>query len=221
MKKDTAVMAIISKEQDIAATTSMKDMMSMTGTAATIMTGMKDTTAITTIRSMRKDTAAITMMERKVDITAATITRNKMQIISKSEEDTRKAGKSFAETLEKGDVVSLRGSLGAGKTVFAKGIAESLGIEEAIVSPTFTIVQEYDGRIKMYHLDLYRLSGEDEFESMGGEDFLYSDGVALIEWSEKIESMLPESTIYVDISIDDDGNRVINVEGGRHEYSLS
>lgn len=221
MKKDTAVMAIISKEQDIAATTSMKDMMSMTGTAATIMTGMKDTTAITTIRSMRKDTAAITMMERKVDITAATITRNKMQIISKSEEDTRKAGKSFAETLEKGDVVSLRGSLGAGKTVFAKGIAESLGIEEAIVSPTFTIVQEYDGRIKMYHLDLYRLSGEDEFESMGGEDFLYSDGVALIEWSEKIESMLPESTIYVDISIGDDGNRVINVEGGRHEYSLS
>lgn len=221
MKKDTAVMAIISKEQDIAATTSMKDMMSMTGTAATIMTGMKDTTAITTIRSMRKDTAAITMMERKVDITAATITRNKMQIISKSEEDTRKAGKSFAETLEKGDVVSLRGSLGAGKTVFAKGIAESLGIEEAIVSPTFTIVQEYDGRIKMYHLDLYRLSGEDEFESMGGEDFLYSDGVALIEWSEKIESMLPESTIYVDISIDDDGNRVINVGGGRHEYSLS
>ena len=161
------------------------------------------------------------MMERKVDITAATITRNKMQIISKSEEDTRKAGKSFAETLEKGDVVSLRGSLGAGKTVFAKGIAESLGIEEAIVSPTFTIVQEYDGRIKMYHLDLYRLSGEDEFESMGGEDFLYSDGVALIEWSEKIESMLPESTIYVDISIDDDGNRVINVEGGRHEYSLA
>lgn len=221
MKKDTAVLAIISKEQDIAATTSMKDMMSMTGTAATIMTGMKDTTAITTIRSMRKDTAAITMMERKVDITAATITRNKMQIISKSEEDTRKAGKSFAETLEKGDVVSLRGSLGAGKTVFAKGIAESLGIEEAIVSPTFTIVQEYDGRIKMYHLDLYRLSGEDEFESMGGEDFLYSDGVALIEWSEKIESMLPESTIYVDISIGDDGNRVINVEGGRHEYSLS
>ena len=221
MKKGTAVMAIISKEQDTAATTSMKDMTGMTGIAATIMTGMKDTTAITTIRSMRKGTAAIIMMERKVDITAATITRNKMQIISKSEEDTRKAGKSFAETLEKGDVVSLRGSLGAGKTVFAKGIAESLGIEEAIVSPTFTIVQEYDGRLKMYHLDLYRLSGEDEFESMGGEDFLYSDGVALIEWSEKIESMLPESTIYVDISIDDDGNRVINVEGGRHEYSLS
>ena len=153
------------------------------------------------------------MMERKVDITAATITRNKMQIISKSEEDTRKAGKSFAETLEKGDVVSLRGSLGAGKTVFAKGIAESLGIEEAIVSPTFTIVQEYDGRIKMYHLDLYRLSGEDEFESMGGEEFLYPDGVTLIEWSEKIEDMLPDDTVYINITINDDQSRDIEIKG--------
>ena len=144
-----------------------------------------------------------------------------MQIISKSEEDTRKAGKAFASSLEKGDVVSLRGSLGAGKTVFAKGIAQSLLIEEAIVSPTFTIVQEYDGRLKMYHLDLYRLSGEDEFESMGGEDFLYSDGVTLIEWSEKIESMLPQSTIFVDITIEENGDRRINVEGGKHEYSLT
>ena len=144
-----------------------------------------------------------------------------MQIVSKSEEDTRKAGKAFASSLEKGDVVSLRGSLGAGKTVFAKGIAESLLIEEAIVSPTFTIVQEYDGRLKMYHLDLYRLSGEDEFESMGGEDFLYPDGVTLIEWSEKIESMLPLSTIFVEITIEENGERLINVEGGKHEYSLT
>ena len=116
-----------------------------------------------------------------------------MTIISKSEEDTRKAGEIFASSLQEGDVISLRGNLGAGKTVFAKGIAKGLGIEEAIVSPTFTIVQEYDGRMRMYHLDLYRLSGEDEFESMGGEDFLYSDGVSLIEWSEKIESM-PENS---------------------------
>lgn len=144
-----------------------------------------------------------------------------MTIISKSEEDTRKAGEIFASSLQEGDVVSLRGSLGAGKTVFAKGIAKGLGIEEAIISPTFTIVQEYDGRMRMYHLDLYRLSGEDEFESMGGEDFLYSDGVSLIEWSEKIESMLPSSTIYVNIEILENGERAVSAEGGRHEYSLA
>lgn len=164
---------------------------------------------------------ALAIMGMKKDIAPA-ITRNKrMQIISKNEEETRKAGRVFSDSLIKGDVISLRGSLGAGKTVFAKGIAEALNIEEAIVSPTFTIVQEYDGRLKMYHLDLYRLSGEDEFESMGGEDFLYPDGVTLIEWSEKIESMLPDSTIYVDITILENGDRLIKAEGGCHEYSLA
>ena len=91
-----------------------------------------------------------------------------MRSLSASETETE--GRKLGESLRKGDVVSLRGSLGAGKTVLAKGIAESLGITEAIVSPTFTIVQEYSGREKLYHLDLYRLSGEDEFESMGGEE---------------------------------------------------
>lgn len=144
-----------------------------------------------------------------------------MEYLSKTAEDTEKAGKNFAKHLEKGDVISLRGSLGAGKTVFAKGIARQLGITEAIVSPTFTLVQEYEGIMKLFHLDLYRLSGEDEFESMGGEDFLYPDGVSLIEWSEKIEDMLPESTIFVDITINEDQSRLIRIEGGNHEYSLS
>ncbi len=142
-------------------------------------------------------------------------------VTTHSEEETIRAASLFSSSLLKGDVISLRGSLGAGKTVFAKGIAKGLKIEEAILSPTFTIVQEYEGLIRMYHLDLYRLSGVDEFEAMGGEDFLYPDGVALIEWSEKIESMLPESTIFVDIKINDDGSREIRAEGGRHEYSLS
>lgn len=137
-----------------------------------------------------------------------------MKYLSHSEDETQKIGYEVAEKIKKGDVISLTGSLGAGKTVFAKGFAKQLGIKEAIVSPTFTLVQEYDGREKMYHLDLYRLSGEDEFESMGGEDFLYSDGVTLIEWSEKIESMLPDDTIYVRITINEDLTRTIEITGG-------
>ena len=126
--------------------------------------------------------------------------------------ETEEEGRRLGETLRKGDVVSLRGSLGAGKTVLAKGIAKALGITEAIVSPTFTLVQEYDGKEKLYHLDLYRLSGGDEFESMGGEEFLYPDGITLIEWSEKIEDMLPDSTIFVTVDILPDGSRDIDIK---------
>ena len=136
-----------------------------------------------------------------------------MRVMSSSEQETRELGKRMSQKVTPGTVISLRGSLGAGKTVFAKGFALGLGITEAIVSPTFTLVQEYDGRLKLYHLDLYRLSGEDEFESMGGEDFLYSDGVALIEWSEKIEDMLPDDTIFINITINEDLTRSIEIRG--------
>ena len=136
-----------------------------------------------------------------------------MRVISSSEQETRELRKRMSQKVTPGTVISLRGSLGAGKTVFAKGFALGLGITEAIVSPTFTLVQEYDGRLKLYHLDLYRLSGEDEFESMGGEDFLYSDGVALIEWSEKIEDMLPDDTIFINITINEDLTRSIEIRG--------
>ena len=136
-----------------------------------------------------------------------------MIFTSASEKETKELGSRMAASVRKGTVISLRGSLGAGKTVFAKGFAEGLGITEAIVSPTFTLVQEYEGRMKMYHLDLYRLSGEDEFESMGGEDFLYSDGVTLIEWSEKIEDMLPDDTVFISITINEDLTRRIEIRG--------
>ena len=145
-----------------------------------------------------------------------------MSFSTKSTEETEELGFRFGSTLKRGDVVSLRGSLGAGKTVLAKGIAKSLGITEAVVSPTFTLVQEYDGREKLYHLYIYRLSGEDEFESMGGEDFLYPDGITLIEWSEKIESMLPDETIYVNVTINDDLSRTITITGDEeNEHSFA
>lgn len=144
-----------------------------------------------------------------------------MKYMTGSAIDTEELGKKLGYTLSKGDVISLRGSLGAGKTVLAKGIAKALDIDEAIVSPTFTLVQEYDGKMKMYHLDLYRLSGEDEFESMGGEEFLYPEGITLVEWSEKIESMLPDNTIYINIAINNDETRTIEIKRGEKDYEYS
>ncbi len=136
-----------------------------------------------------------------------------MKFESKNVADTLALGRRLGKACRPGTVISLRGSLGAGKTVIAKGVAEALGITEAIVSPTFTLVQEYEGTMPMYHMDLYRISGTEEFEMIGGEEMLYSDGVALVEWSEKIEPMLPDDTVYVELEILPDQSRVIDVEG--------
>jgi len=136
-----------------------------------------------------------------------------MKVTSNDVKDTLALGRKLGQHLKSGNVVSLRGNLGAGKTVLAKGVALSLDINEPIVSPTFTLVQEYEGKMKMYHIDLYRISGEEEFEMMGGEEFLYSSGICLIEWSEKIQDMLPKNTIYVNITINKDQSREIEIKG--------
>ena len=130
-------------------------------------------------------------------------------------EDMEALGRGIGEKCTPGTVISLRGSLGAGKTVFAKGVARSLGIDEAIVSPTFTLVQEYQGRLPMYHLDLYRITSEDDFQMIGGEDMLYSDGVTLVEWSEIINDTLPVGTLFVQITVNDDQSRTVVIKGGK------
>lgn len=130
-----------------------------------------------------------------------------------TEEETKEVGRKLGEIATTGTVISLRGPLGAGKTIIAKGIAEALGITEAIVSPTFTLVQEYEGRLPMHHLDLYRIDGIEDFEGIGGEELLYSAGITVIEWSEKIEELLPSETIRVTLQIQKDGSREIAVEG--------
>ncbi|MFC2821686.1 MAG: tRNA (adenosine(37)-N6)-threonylcarbamoyltransferase complex ATPase subunit type 1 TsaE [Sphaerochaeta sp.] len=135
-------------------------------------------------------------------------------VVCKTAEDMEKLGRQIGETCEPGSVISLRGSLGAGKTVFAKGIARCLGIQEAIVSPTFTLLQEYDGRIPMYHMDLYRITSEEDFQMIGGEDMLYSNGVCLIEWSEIINHMLPKKTLFIEITVNEDQSRTVRLTGG-------
>jgi tRNA threonylcarbamoyladenosine biosynthesis protein TsaE len=134
------------------------------------------------------------------------------EIVCKTEEDMVKLGNRFGELAKPGMIISLRGSLGAGKTVFARGVARSLGIEEAIVSPTFTLVQEYDGRLPMYHMDLYRITSSEDFEMIGGEDMLYSDGVCLIEWSEIINEMLPKDTVFINITVNPDQSRTVTID---------
>ncbi len=134
------------------------------------------------------------------------------EIICKTEDDMVKLGNRFGEIAKPGMVISLRGSLGAGKTVFARGVARSLGIEEAIVSPTFTLVQEYDGKLPMYHMDLYRITSQEDFEMIGGEDMLYSNGICLIEWSEIIDEMLPKDTIFINITVNSDQSRTVTID---------
>lgn len=136
-----------------------------------------------------------------------------MTIISHSEEETRAFGYHLGKVCKPGTVISLRGSLGAGKTVLAKGLALALGISEPIVSPTFTLIQEYEGTLPLHHMDLYRIGSTEEFEMIGGEELLYSNGVTLIEWSEKIADMLPDSTLYVDIGIMPNQERTITLQG--------
>ena len=135
-------------------------------------------------------------------------------VTCRTADDMENLGKEIGTTCTSGSVISLRGSLGAGKTVFAKGVARSLGIREAIVSPTFTLVQEYEGRLPMYHMDLYRITSEEDFQMIGGEDMLYSDGVCLVEWSEIINDILPSGTLFVQITVNDDQSRTVVLSGG-------
>ncbi|MCF0262253.1 MAG: tRNA (adenosine(37)-N6)-threonylcarbamoyltransferase complex ATPase subunit type 1 TsaE [Sphaerochaetaceae bacterium] len=135
-------------------------------------------------------------------------------VICKTEQDMETLGKTLGQTCKSGCVISLRGSLGAGKTVLTRGVARALGIQEAIVSPTFTRLQEYEGTIPMYHMDLYRISSEEDFQMIGGEDLLYSDGVCLIEWSEVINAMLPKKTLFIEIIVNPDQSRTVTLKGG-------
>lgn len=120
-----------------------------------------------------------------------------------SPEETYALGKSLGEAAKAGDVFCLNGDLGVGKTVFTQGFANGLGIMEPVNSPTFTIVQQYDdGRLPLYHFDVYRIGDISEMDEIGYEDCFYGEGVCLIEWSNLIEEILPDRVIRVTIEKD-------------------
>ena len=120
-----------------------------------------------------------------------------------SPEETYALAKSLGEQAVPGTVYTLTGDLGVGKTVFAQGLARGLGIEEAVGSPTFTIVQVYDeGRLPFYHFDVYRIGDIEEMAEIGYEDYFYGDGVCLVEWAELIEELLPKNRVALLIEKD-------------------
>ena len=121
--------------------------------------------------------------------------------ISVSAAETMRLGEKLGGFLAPGSVVALSGGLGAGKTCFTKGIALALGISDEITSPTYTIVREYEGAVPLRHIDTYRLSGEADFELIGGEELIDEDRVVVVEWPEKIARFLPQDTVFVDIEI--------------------
>jgi tRNA threonylcarbamoyladenosine biosynthesis protein TsaE len=122
---------------------------------------------------------------------------------SGSPEETFKIAYDMAVKSKPGDIICLSGDLGVGKTVFTKGFAKGLGIEEPVVSPTFTIVQVYEsGRMPLYHFDVYRIDDIDEMDEIGYEDCFFGQGVSLVEWADKIEELLPDNCTRVTISKD-------------------
>ncbi len=122
---------------------------------------------------------------------------------SESPEDTFSLGEKMGKSIEKGSIIALCGDLGTGKTVFTKGLAKGLGIDEDITSPTFNILKCYQsGRLPLYHFDVYRIGDVSEMDEIGYEDCFFGDGVSLVEWAEIIEELLPEETIRIRIKKD-------------------
>lgn len=134
------------------------------------------------------------------------------KFITSSAEETEAVAENFARTLKGTEVIAMFGSMGAGKTAFTRGLARGLGIDEGVSSPTFALVNEYNGKFNMYHFDMYRVGSWDDLYSTGFFDY-QDNGIMIIEWSENIEEFLPENHITVKIDILDENTRKIIIEG--------
>ena len=127
-----------------------------------------------------------------------------LKVKSNSPEETKKFGRKLGEKLKPGDIVCLQGNLGAGKTVLAKGICAGLGVKEEITSPTYNVINEYRGKVKVNHIDLYRTHTEEELLDLGFEEYLYGDGVCIVEWPDKAGTLMPDN--YLDINLQGEGD---------------
>jgi len=134
--------------------------------------------------------------------------------VTRSTDETLALAGSVGELLRPGDVVSLVGGLGAGKTVFARGVARALGVTDPVVSPSFTIVREYEGRVPFVHIDVYRVDKIQELHDLGFEELVRDDAVTLVEWGDAIDTLLPGDRLDVRLAAGDgDDERVVELEG--------
>lgn len=139
------------------------------------------------------------------------------KIVSHSEEETVLAGEQFSTRLAAGDIVALYGDLGSGKTRFVKGVSKGMGVTEHVASPTFVIVSEHlHGRIPLYHFDCYRVNAGSELRELGFDDYLYGDGVCLLEWADRIEEHLPKERYNIFFTMGENKTeRFISIESNR------
>ena len=137
-----------------------------------------------------------------------------MRKITHSPEETIEFGKEIGSKLKGGDVIAFVGGLGAGKTTFTRGLAIGMGLGDEVTSPTFALVNEYRGKINLYHFDMYRIMNAESLETTGFYDYLSDDNVLAIEWSENIKDCLDKNTIYITINRIDDDTREIIIDGG-------
>lgn len=146
-----------------------------------------------------------------------------MEILLKGLEKTEEFGIRLGKLLNPGDIVCLNGDLGAGKTTLTKSIGLGLGVDDYITSPTFALINEYEGRMPVYHFDVYRLENVEELYDLGFDEYFYGRGVSIIEWADKIEKLIPKERIVLDIKkgIDIDERRInITVYGNRYKDIL-
>ncbi len=142
-------------------------------------------------------------------------------LVTRSEDETRSLGQNLSHSLQAGDVVLLTGDLGMGKTVLARGIAQGLGVsEDEVRSPSFTLVNRYDGRVTLYHIDLYRIDRPEDLDELGLEEILGVDGIAVVEWAERLGPYRPERFVAVRL-VDRGGDvREITIEDRRSSHSI-
>lgn len=135
-------------------------------------------------------------------------------VISRSDTETKALGERLAQALPADVFIALDGGLGAGKTVFVKGFAAGLGIKANILSPTFTLLREYEGKSKLHHFDVYRIEEEDELLEVGFDEIAGSGGAVIVEWAAKVPGLLPEKRVSVDIKgAEEENTRVIQIHG--------
>jgi len=147
--------------------------------------------------------------------------RVKVRYESRSPEETQRLGEALGRRLRAGDVVATIGELGAGKTCFLQGLVKGLGVTETATSPTFVLINHYRGRLPVYHLDAYRTESLAELQDLGLEEFIWGDGVTVVEWADKLLPLLPPHTITVKISGLGNEPREILIEGLPEDVSLS